>query len=71
MSMKEEKKILDEVDEKRIFGETIRLFDGMLKDKTLTREQDRQAVKEYVAIPEKVIAYHRGRLKRMKCKYIG
>jgi hypothetical protein len=40
------KKTEDETDEKKIFGETIRLLDEILKDETLTLEQHRQAMQE-------------------------
>ena len=47
MSKKEEKKLLDEADEEKIFEDTLGVLNNILKDKTLTREQHRQAVKEY------------------------
>ena len=71
MGEEEEKRILDEADEEKIFGETIRLLDETLKGKTITRGQHRQAVQEYIAILHRVIDYHKGRLRRMNYKYRG
>jgi len=41
----------------------------VVSDKKLTRDQHRQAVKEHIAILQKVINYHKERLKRTKYKY--
>ena len=71
MSKKEEKKVLDEADEEKIFEDTIGVFNRILEDRKLTRDQHRQAVKEHIAILQKVINYHKGRLKRTKYKYRG
>jgi hypothetical protein len=71
VSKKEEKKVLDEADEEKIFEDTIRVFNKGVEAKRLTRDQHRQAVKEHIAILRKVINYHKGRLKRMKYKYRG